>query len=445
MILNHVRSIFSVESVRTKIIATLALVLVYKLLSLITVPGADVSVIKAILGENQGLAFFSALTGGWIQNFSIILMGLSPYINAMIIIQLLTVIVPRLEAIKKEGEAGQRKINKMTRWLTLPLAIVQSYGMILLLNTLGGTNQVIDTSSMSTMLFAMTMVTAGTIFLVWLGEYMTEKWIGNGISILISASVIAWVPGLIAQYFPITDAGFLESIKASFTGVSDSIGFTGISSGLSFLIITALTVLVIYIIVKFTEGYRKIPVIYTRTGREEKSYFPIKVNQAWMVPIIFAVSLITFPWIVGQIMNRAGSTPVGDFLVNNFNFSNPTWPYIGVYFLLVVLFAFFYVSITFNTEEVAESIQKRGWYIPGVRPGAETAEYLGKVSARLNLFGGSFLALIAVFPYIMQQFFDRQIDFLIAGAGLIIIVSVVLDIIRKIDSEMQMFDYTRFK
>ena len=221
--------------------------------------------------------------------------------------------------------------------------------------------------------------------------------------------------------------------------------------------LTLLTLAVIFIIIRFTEGNRKIPLIYTRTGRDERSYFPIRVNQAGMIPIIFAVSIVTFPALIGQLLSRSGtsgwSNSLGQFLVENFSMNNPSILYIVIYFLLVLAFSFFYVSITFNTTEVAESIQKRGGYIPSVRPGRETAEYLEKVSMHLNLFGGSFLALIAVFPYIATKIAPytgidmsggANIDFLISGAGLIIVVGVVLDLIRRVDSELKSYDYRRF-
>lgn len=442
MILNHIRSIFSVEDLRKKIIFTLVLVLVYKFLSIIPVPGADTEGIKQIFEGREWLAFFNALMWGWLESFSIILMGLSPYINAMIIVQLLTVVIPKLESIKKEWEAGQKKLNKITRWLTLPLAFVQSYWMILLLNNIAQ-QPVFDSSDTAALLMAMVIITGWTMFLVWLWEIMTEYGITNGISIIISASVLAGTPSLIASYFP-TQGNIPDTIKSSF---SNAEWIFGLSSGLSFLLVLLLTFAVIYVIVKFTEGHRRIPVIYARTGREEKSYFPIKINQAGMVPIIFAVSLVTFPSILGEILSRKSETlgTFGLFLAQNFSFSNPSWLYIGIYFLLVVLFTYFYISITFNTEEIAETIQKRWGFIPGVRPGSETAEYLAKVSSHLTLFGGSFLALIAVFPYLMQKINGELVDFIVPWAWLIIIVSVILDLVRKIDTEMQMYDYSKFK
>jgi len=420
--MSKIQTIWKNESLRKKIIAVLLLVLVYKFLSVIPVPGANTGLLVNIMENQSGLAFFSALMGWGMENFSIILMGLSPYINAMIILQLLGVIVPSIGALQKEWEQWQKKITKRTRWLTLPLAFVQSYGMIILLNSLAGA-PIINTNDTQLVLMSMLIITAGTMFLLWLGEIITEYGIGNGISVIITAGVLSGVPNVIMGHLGQQNYGL----------------FTGLVLG---------TLLVIYIIIKFTEGNRRIPVIYSRTGRDEKSYFPIRINQAGMVPIIFAVSIVTFPSILGQILSsqsRPELQKIGNFFVTHFNMSSPGWIYILIYFLLVVLFSFFYVSITFNTQNVAENIQKRGGYIPGIRPGADTATYLGNVSARLNLFGGSFLALIAVLPYIMGKIMNQSIDLIISGAGLIIIVSVILDMIRKVDSELKMHDYSKFK
>lgn len=430
------KKIWKTEHIRNKILATIGLIAVYKLLATIPVPWANSQVISAIaqwVQDNSQLAFFSSLMGGWLENFSIILMGLAPYINATIIIQLLGVIIPSLENLKKEGEQGQKKLNNYGRYLTVPLALAQSYGMILLLNTLFSAS--IDTSDFrGVVLPAMIAITAGTMILLWLGDLITEKGIGNGTSLVIFAGVLTAMPQTILSY--LSSSAYKE-----------------------LFILTILTILVIYIIVRFTEGHRKIKLIYTRTGRDEQSYFPIRVNQAGMVPIIFSVSLITFPSIIGQVLQSRGSgqaREIGDFLVTHFSMQNPSWWFILVYFLLIVGFSYFYVSITFNTTDVAESIQKRGGYIPGIRPGKETAEYLEKVSNRLNLFGGTFLALIAVFPYVITKlntyfaFFQVPsqhgwlIDLLISGSGLIIVVGVILDIIRRIDTDMKSFNYKKF-
>ncbi len=423
--IKSLKSVFEVKNIRKKIIATLLLVLVYKVLSVIPVPGADTTKLKAIFDNwaNSGLWFFSALMWGWLKNFSIILMGLSPYINAVIIIQLLWVIIPKIGDLQKEGEQGQKIITKWTRRLTVPLAFAQSYGMIILMNSLAG-QPIIDTNNLSVVLAAMIIITAWTVFLMWLWEVMTEYGIWNGISIIITAWVLAAVPGTIMWYIEKWDYPL-------------------------FVWILVATLVIIYIIIKFTEWNRRIPVIYTRTGREEKSYFPIRINQAGMIPIIFAVSLVTFPSILGQLLAKSTSSRAQDiwnFLQTYLNMNSPTWTLIIFYFLLVVAFSFFYVSITFNTEQVAESIQKRGGYIPGIRPGVDTANYLSKVSNHLNLFGWSFLALIAVLPYIVSLIrWWETVRFIISWAGLIIIVSVILDLIRKVDSEVKMYDYSKFK
>lgn len=431
----NAKKIWQTEHIRKKIIATLLLIVVYKLLAAIPVPGVNVALLDYYTSNfqsNQQLAFFGALMGGGLEQYSIILMGLAPFINATIVIQLLAVVIPSLESLKKEGEQGQKKLNNYGRYLTVPLALAQSYGMILLLNMLMGVN-IIDTSNfMGVVLPAMITITGGTMILLWLGDLITEKGIGNGTSLVIFAGVLAAVP----QYF---------------------FNYINASQYLALIILVLLTILVIYIIVRFTEGHRRIPLIYTRTGRDEKSYFPIRINQAGMVPIIFAVSLVTFPSIIGQILQRqAGgqAREIGDFLVTHFNMQTPSWWFILVYFLLIIGFSYFYVSISFNTDDVAESIQKRGGYIPGIRPGKETSAYLSKVSNRLNLFGGTFLAIIAVFPYIVtnlnQQFGwftapnGMMIDLVIPGASLIIVVGVVLEIIRRIDTDMKSFNYKKF-
>lgn len=439
MILKHFDRIWKSETVKHKILVTIGLIVVYKFLSVLPVPGVNVDALQALrsfLSANQGLAFFGSLMGGGLENFSIVLMGLSPYINATIILQLLAVVIPHLENLKKEGESGQKKINNYTRYLTLPLAFAQSYGMIVLINTLIGTSgggNLIDTSNFWGAVFpAMIFITAGTLLLLWLGDLISESGIGNGTSMIIFAGVLAGVPSHITQYVSVGNIPLL-------------------------LILLAMTVGVIYVIIKFTEGYRKIPLIYTKTGRDERSYFPIRVNQAGMIPIIFAVSIVTFPALIGQILavkssGRAAS--IGQFLLENFSMNNPGWIYIGVYFALILLFSFFYISIVFNPSEIAENIQKRGGYVPGVRPGKETAEFLEKTSNHLNLYGGAFLALIAVFPYVMTKLNNMvglvdvsgagNIDFLISGAGLIIVVGVILDLVRRIDTELKSYDYKKF-
>jgi preprotein translocase subunit SecY len=403
---------------------------------------------RDIFSTQPGLVFFSSLMGGGLERFSIILMGLSPYINASIILQLLSVVVPKLEEIKKEGAQGQKKINMYTRWLTIPLAFIQAYGMILLLNSLVQGATIVDTSNWASLISMMTIITAGTVLLMWLGEQINEAGIGNGISMIIFAGILSDVPSRIGtQLANVVWGGPIKDIVVAL---------------IPFAILLVLTLGVIYIIIRFTEGYRRIPLVYTRTGRDERSYFPIRVNQAGMVPIIFAMSLVTFPYILGQaIVVRGAGLPefvksAAQLFVNLFNPNTPTWSFVVIFILLVLSFSFFYLSITFDTKEIAESIQKRGGYIPGIRPGRQTADYLRTVSNHLNFFGGSFIAIIAAFPYIATLVNNLlkannipslnmvQIDFLISGSGLIIVVGVVLELLRRFTAELQSHDYRRF-
>ncbi len=431
----YIQSIFRSKVLRSKILYTLGIVFLFRLLAQIPVPGSTPGVLKAIFAQNQAIGFFNALMGGTMESFSIVLMGLAPYINASIIIQLLTVISPKMEALSKEGERGQQKLTQYTRWLTLPLAFLQSYGMILLLNNLGasvpGAGQVFDPQYI---VFGMCSVTAGTLLLLWLGDLISEKGIGNGISILIFVGIISGIPAIVAQTFQITS---LQS--SSVLGVALLVAIT-----------LALTVFVIW----FTEAARKIPVTYGAHAAKissDKSALPIRVNQAGMIPIIFAVSLITFPSILAQLM-QSSSVPwvaaVAQWVMLYFNPGNPGIWYILGYFVLVIAFSYFYVSIVFQPAQVAENIQKRGGFVPGIRPGKETEKYLAKVSDHLNLWGGLFLAAVAVFPYLFQSFTQSlgagNIPLLISGAGLIIVVGVILEIVRQINGELIMHDYDKF-
>ncbi len=448
---NSWKQILRSTTLRKKIALTLGLVVVYKLLSVIPVPGVStesLASMRSVFSAQPGLAFFSSLMGGSLERFSIILMGLSPYINASIILQLLTVVVPKLEEIKKEGAQGQKKINTYTRILTVPLAFIQSYGMILLLNSLVQGTPIVDTSDWGNLLSMMTIITAGTVFLMWLGEQINESGIGNGISMIIFAGVLADVPSRIAT-------------QLSTVVWSGSIG-TIVTQTLPFIGLLVATLAVIYVIIRFTEGYRRIPLVYTRTGRDERSYFPIRVSQAGMVPIIFAMSLVTFPYIIGQAISiRSAGMPefvrsAANLMVQIFNPNAPTWWFVLIFIALVLGFSYFYLSITFDTKEIAEGIQKRGGYIPGIRPGRQTADYLRNVSNHLNFFGGSFIAFVAVFPYVATLVNNMlkannipalnvaQIDFLISGSGLIIVVGVILELLRRFKAESQAYDYRRF-
>lgn len=429
--MNYLKQIWRSRDLRRKIIFTLFIVLIFRILAQISIPGANIDALKTIFAGNQFLGMFSLLTGGSAENFSIILMGLSPYINASIIIQLLTIIIPKLENISKEGEQGRRTLNQYTRWLTIPIAIIQSYGMIILLNSSSGVSIFENLWAPNIIIPIMITVTAGSVLLMWLGELITERGIGNGVSVLIFAGIIATIPTILGQSLAITQ---------------------GSNERLIPLVIMILVTLILTIfVILITEAQRNIPIIYAGRGVRGKgiqSFLPIRINQAGMIPIIFSVAVVSFPTILSSFF--ANSTNEGlknfaSFMTTNFNQNSIA--YNIFYFLLVIAFTFFYVSITFNAEQVAENIQKRGGYIPGIRPGKQTVEYIEKISNRLNLYGGLFIAFIAISPVLLTSFFSilnlGTVPILIGGAGLIIIVGVVLEILRQINAQLVMHDYNK--
>lgn len=422
--MSTLKQIWSTKSLRDKLLFTIMILIVFRILAHITIPGANVDAIKILL-QNQGqstLGIFSLLTGGAMENFSIVLMGLTPYINASIIMQLLGVIVPSLENLKKEGESGQKKINQYTRLLTVPLAFGQSYGMMMLINRFSPGGNIVDTGDMSVMLPMMLTVTAGTVLLMWLGELITEKGIGNGISLLIFAGIVSIVPPQIAGAFQSASAPILLLL------------------GLATI---ALTMFVVYV----AEGDRRVPVVYAskRSDRQQKSFLPLKVNQAGMIPIIFAISLVSFPSIIAQVLAEGQSNAITDFVAANLNPASPTLFYNVLYGLLIIAFTYFYVSIVFEPKKIAENIQKRSGFIPGYRPGTETENFLDQTMSRLCFWGALFLAFVAIAPLVFQQMLGggSSVALFVSGAGVIIVVSVVLDLIRRINAHLVMHDYDK--
>ncbi|MBU1089963.1 preprotein translocase subunit SecY [Patescibacteria group bacterium] len=434
--MNYFRRIFQAPDLRKKILFTIFAVAIFRIAAHITVPGVDVAALQGLFEQNELLGVFSILTGGSLENFSIVLMGLTPYINASIILQLMTVVIPRLEELSKEGEHGRNKINSYTRWLTFPLAFLQSYGMILLLNrsaSAGGAELIPGVENLNIILPIMLTISAGTIFLMWLGEIMTEKGVGNGISMLIFASIVSGIPPVLGQTL-----GIAQFDKSKL---------------IPFAILLAITVALTVFVVLVTEGARQIPVNYgSRMGaRGTQSALPIRINQAGMIPIIFAVSLVTFPTIIAQFLQNSANPvvkAVSTFILNNLNGASPGFLYILLYLVFIIAFTYFYVSITFDPAKIAENIQKRGGFVPGIRPGRETAEFLAGVSSRLNLWGGLFLGFVAVLPILLMKFFSTQsfgsVPLLISGAGLIIVVGVILELIRQINAQLVMHDYDKF-
>lgn len=396
----------------------------YRIVAHITVPGTDPFALQQFLDSRSGVGavgVFAALTGGAIDNFSVVMLGLSPYINASIIVQLCTVIFPKLEAISKEGAQGQQQLNRYTRYLAVPLAIVQSYGFLILLGQ-GGV-QLVDLSFPG-VLAPMLFVTTGSIFLMWLGELITEKGIGNGISLIIFTGIVAGIPSVVSSMF-----------------------IAGEGKIAAFYLFGIVSLAMLVAVVLFTDAHRLIPITYASqgAGRGVQGSIPIRLNQAGMIPIIFAISLITMPAIVAQFLSTSERfRPVVGFINEYINPQNPSILYMLIYFLLVVGFTYFYVSVTFKPDDIADTIQKRGGFIPGVRPGKATAALLAKVSSRMNLWGGSFLGIVAIVPLVFTRYsaLSSQ-DLIISGSGLIIIVGVVMELIRQINAQLLAHDYEK--
>lgn len=420
----YLRQLWQSEDLRKRIFITLFLLLIYRVVAHITVPGTDPFALQQFLDSRSGggaVGIFAALTGGAIDNFSVVMLGLSPYINASIIMQLCTVIFPKLEALSKEGAQGQQQINRYTRYLAVPLAFVQSYGFLLLLGQ-GGV-QLVDLSFPG-VLFPMLFVTTGSLFIMWLGELITEKGIGNGISLIIFAGIVAGIPSVLSSMI-----------------------IAGEGKQAAFFVFCIVSLATLVAVILFTDAHRIIPITYANqgAGRGVQGNIPIRLNQAGMIPIIFAISLITLPAIIAQFLATAPRFQVVvNFINNNLNPQNPSIIYMATYFLLVMGFTFFYVSVTFKPDDIAESIQKRGGFVPGVRPGKPTAELLAKVSSRMNLWGGMFLGIVAIIPLIFTRYSTLSSqDLIISGSGIIIIVGVVMELIRQVNAQLLAHDYDK--
>lgn len=427
--MNKLFLIWKTKDIRNKILIVLLLLLATRVLAHVPVPGIDAQALKDIFDKNQFLGLLNLFSGGGLANFSIAMLGVGPYITASIIMQLLTIIVPKLAELQKEsGDAGRVKINQYTRYLTIPLTLLQSYATITILQKQGGA-QVLGVFTPFQWFLTLLSITAGTMLVMWLGEIITEHGIGNGISLIIFAGIVAGLPGT-AQYF--------RDLYASSQNIPTILGYLGV-----LLAVIAGVVLV-------TEAQRNIPVSYAKRVRGDKQYggvnthLPLRLNQAGVIPIIFAISLMMFPAFLAQFFTSAKSAVIANWankVVELFNAQG--WFYGGAYFILVVFFTYFYTAIVFNPDDVAENIQRGGGFIPGMRPGKQTADYLYRVLNRITLPGSIFLGLIALLPLIMQKVTDTQ-ALTLGGTSLLIVVAVVIETIKQIESQLTMHDYEEF-
>jgi preprotein translocase subunit SecY len=418
--------IFKIKDLRKKILFVLTLLVIFRAAAHIPIPGVDVESLRRFFEGNQILGLLNMFSGGGMENFSVVAMGVAPYITASIIVQLLIMIVPALEKLaKQEGEVGRQKINQIMRWLTVPLAVLQSYAMISLLQRAG--QKILGDLSPFTLATTIITLTGGTIFLMWLGEQITEKGIGNGVSLIIFTGIVVSIPRGLQQALINFDS----------------------SKILDFIIFAVIAIVVIAGVVFITEAQRNIPISYARRVRGMKMYggiathLPLRVNQAGVIPIIFAMSVMIFPGMVANFFVHAKTSWLANLAQRTVDlFQNQAF-YGILYFILVFLFTYFYTAVAFDPKSISENIQKQGGFVPGIRPGRPTAEYLHKTLNRITLVGALFLGAIAVLPYVMEGFFDIP-ALTIGGTGVLIVVSVVIETMRQIQSQMVMRDYEKF-
>ena len=416
-----IQKIFRTKDIRGKLLFTAFVFLVFRLFAQVPVPGVDIFSLKRLFSQSQFLSLLDIFSGGTLANFSVMSLGLNPYINASIIMQLLQFVFPKLEELAKEGEQGREKINQYTRYLTVPLTAIQSFGMYILLKN----SQIISSVSPLTLLSMVVSMTAGTILLMWLGEMISQRGIGNGISMIIFAGIVGRLPIGLAQQATVFDPSQLRNI----------------------LIFAVMAIIVVVSIVMVSEGRRPIKVQYARRaaqGSQVSSYIPMRVNQAGVIPIIFAVSLILLPTTFSQFFQRSPNMFIAKMASDIQRVFDPNGViYNLAYFLLVVVFTYFYTTVAFNTKQLSEMLMKQGGFLPGIRPGSPTKNYLDYVSSRITLFGAVFLVLIAVLPSIGQSLTGVK-TLLIGGTGLLILVVVILETSKQLESQLVMRDYESF-
>jgi len=416
-----VRLMFKDRSIRNRVFFVLGALLAFRVLAAIPIPGIDITALENFFASNQFLGLLNVFSGGGLSGLSIMMLGVGPYITGTIIMQLLTMMSPKLKALyHEEGDAGKKKFMQYSRYLTVPLAVIQAFGFLLLLQQQG----IIFPLSGLDLVTNLVVVTAGSVLLMWIGELISEFGIGNGVSLIIFSGIVAGLPTAIQQVLFTFDASQVPTLIA-------------------FIIIALITIVGVVII---TEAERPIPVTYAKQVRGNKTYggtstyLPLRVNQAGVIPIIFALSILLLPQMVvnflGAVQNGAVHAVVNWFTL----FVSNQWYYGIAYFLLVFIFTYFYTAVTFDPDSISENLQKSGAFIPGVRPGNPTSLYIGNVLTRITLVGASFLGLIAVLPTIVQGI-SGITSLTIGGTALLIAVSVIIDLIKKVDSQLSMREY----
>jgi len=418
--------ILALPDLRRKILFTLGILVVFRFIAHVPLPGVNIEALEKLFEQMPLFGMLDLFSGGAMSDFSVAAMGVYPYITASIIMQLLTPVIPRLQALSQEGELGSQKINRITHLLTIPLAALSGYGMLSILRAQEVTNEPLGSLTIASIVITMV---AGTMFLVWLGELITERGIGNGISIIIFGGIVAGVPEIVGR------------------GIADA--QVGNPGGLIAYIILALVMLVLIVI--FVEAHRRIPVQYARStfrgGRMYRqsgsTYIPLRVNTAGMIPLIFAIALMQLPGTIARFfMDATGENPNFWNTINNL-FQANTVLYNGLYFALVIGFAFFYTMIIFEQMNLPQTLQQQSGFIPGVRPGKATADYLNAVIKRITFGGALFLAVVAVMPFIAQQI-TGVVALVIQSTAMLIAVGVALDTMKQLEAQLTMRRYEGF-
>lgn len=423
-LIEKIKLIFTDKLLRKKVLFVLLGLVLFRLLATIPVPGVDVLRLEAFFRTNEFLSLINIFSGSGLSNLSVVMLGVGPYITASIIMQLLTMMSPKLKAMyQEEGDAGRIKFSQYSRRLSIPLAMVQAYGFLLLLSKQGLLGNLSGTS----LFVNIVVITAGSALLMWIGELITEYGIGNGLSMIIFAGIVSQVPTIAGQ--------FRDILAADPSKLPLYIGFA------------ILAAIVIWAVVIITEAERSIPVTYAKqvhggsATNGGSTYLPLRVNQAGVIPIIFALSILLLPQMVFNFVKELSTNPaIVSFAGKALLFLNNNWVHAVAYFVLVFLFTYFYTAVTFDPQQIATNLQKGGAFIPGVRPGDSTALYLSKVVTRITLVGAVFLSAIAVLPLILQNTTGNA-SFAIGGTALLIVVSVVIDLVKKIEGQVSMRSY----
>lgn len=432
--LQAVINAFKIPELRRKILYTVGMLVIFRLIASVPVPGVDRAGIRSYIETNQLLGMLNLFSGGGLNNFSIVALGVYPYITATIIMQLMTPIIPRLSELSQEGQQGRNVIDRYTHYITVPLAMLQGYGQMLLFSSDQGGRLIKDFGLFNSKTFLPTLallitLTAGTMLLVWIGELITENGIGNGVSVIIFGGIVASLPG--AVYGLLTG----NDIRTNVFGTT------------AFLIIGLITVVGVVLI---NEGQRRIPVHHAKRIRGNRQYggtntnIPLKVNSAGMIPLIFAVSIMVFPGMIANFLSGSGVEWVRKFASTLSRWMSPdTIPYNIIYFFMVIGFTFFYTVVVFQQQRIPESLQRQGAFIPGVRPGRNTAVYLQKVLTRITFVGALFLGVIAVLPFIASKLTGVE-SLLLSATSLLIVVGVAIDTMRQLESQLMMRNYEGF-